>query len=157
MLTISFMQLRHPTVQRKFGVRETKEGTSLPLVRIDISKKASHERVRDVGNAVYNAMIAVANVPQHDRFQVVTRHEPDEIIYPEQGYLGVDYTQDLIIIQVTWVGGRSTEVKKGFYKHIADEIQAKQGVRRQDIWISLVDTGREDWSFGNGEMQYAPR
>ena len=78
------MQLRHPTVQRKFGARETKEGTSLPLVRIDISKTASPERVRDVGNAVYNAMIAVANVPQHDRFQVVTRHEPDEIIYPEQ-------------------------------------------------------------------------
>ena len=99
----------------------------MPLVRIDISKTASHERVRDVGNAVYNAMIAVANVPQHDQFQVVTRHEPDEIIYPEQGYLGVDYTQDLIIIQVTWVGGRSTEVKKGFYKHIADEIQRQAG------------------------------
>jgi 4-oxalocrotonate tautomerase len=157
MLTISFMQLRHPTVQRKFGVHETKEVPSLPLVRIDISKTASRERVRDVGDAVYNAMIGVANVPQHDRFQVVTRHEPDEIIYPEQGYLGIDYTPDLIIIQVTWVGGRSTEVKKRFYQHIADEIHAKQGVRRQDIWISLVDTGREDWSFGNGEMQYAPR
>jgi 4-oxalocrotonate tautomerase len=157
MLTISFMQLRHPTVQRKFGVHETKEGASLPLVRIDISKTASRERVRDVGDAVYNAMIGVANVPQHDRFQVVTRHEPDEIIYPEQGYLGIDYTPDLIIIQVTWVGGRSTEVKKRFYQHIADEIHAKQGVRRQDIWVSLVDTGREDWSFGNGEMQYAPR
>jgi 4-oxalocrotonate tautomerase len=130
---------------------------SLPLVRIDISKTASRERVRDVGDAVYNAMIAVANVPEYDRFQVVTRHEPDEIIYPEEGYLDIDYTPDLIIIQVTWVGGRSTEVKKKFYQHIADEIHAKQGVRKQDIWISLIDSGREDWSFGNGEMQYAPK
>jgi len=129
----------------------------MPLVRIDISKTASRERVRDVGDAVYNAMIAVANVPNYDRFQVVTRHGPDEIIYPEEGYLGIDYTPDLIIIQVTWVGGRSTEVKKKFYQHIADEIHAKQGVRKQDIWISLVDCGREDWSFGNGEMQYAPK
>jgi len=87
----------------------------MPLVRIDISKTASRERVRDVGDAVYNAMIAVANVPNYDRFQVVTRHGPDEIIYPEEGYLGIDYTPDLIIIQVTWVGGRSTEVKKKFY------------------------------------------
>ena len=78
-------------------------------------------------------------------------------IYPEEGYLGIDYTPDLIIIQVTWVGGRSTEVKKKFYQHIADEIHARQGVRKQDIWISLVDSGREDWSFGNGEMQYAPK
>ena len=68
-----------------------------------------------------------------------------------------DYTADLIIIQVTWVGGRSTDVKKKFYRHIADEIHAKQGVRKQDIWISLIDSGREDWSFGNGEMQYAPK
>jgi hypothetical protein len=51
----------------------------MPLVRIDISKTASCERVRDVGDAVYNAMIAVAKVPEYDRFQVVTRHEPDEI------------------------------------------------------------------------------
>ena len=42
-------------------------------------------------------------------------------------------------------------------QHITDEIHAKQGVRKQDIWISLVDSGREDWSFGNGEMQYAPK
>jgi 4-oxalocrotonate tautomerase len=102
-------------------------------------------------------MIRVANVPNYDKFQVVTRHEPDEIIYPEEGYLGIDYTPDLIIIQVTWVGGRSTEVKKKFYQHIADEIHAKQGLRKQDIWISLLDSGREDWSFGNGEMQYGPK
>jgi len=69
----------------------------------------------------------------------------------------IDYTPELIIIEVTWVGGRSTELKKKFYQHIADEIHAKQGVRKQDIWISLVDSGREDWSFGNGEMQYAPK
>jgi 4-oxalocrotonate tautomerase len=129
----------------------------MPLVRIDISKTASRERIRDVGNAVYNAMTTLANVPENDRFQVVTRHEPDEIIYPQDGYLGIDYTPDLIIIQVTWVGGRSTEVKKKFYKHIADEIHAKQGVRKQDIWISLLDSSREDWSFGNGEMQYGSK
>jgi len=157
MLTINIMRLKHHSVEPKFESSEPTEGDVMPLVRIDISKTASRERVRDVGDAVYNAMIAVANVPNYDKFQVVTRHEPDEIIYPEEGYLGIDYTPDLIIIQVTWVGGRSTEVKKRFYQHIADEIHAKQGVRKQDILISLVDSGREDWSFGNGEMQYAPK
>ena len=157
MLTINIMRLKHLSVEPTFESSEPKEGAVMPLVRIDISKTASRERVRDVGDAVYNAMIAVANVPNYDKFQVVTRHEPDEIIYPEEGYLGIDYTPDLIIIQVTRVGGRSTDVKKKFYQHIADEIHARQGVRKQDIWISLVDSGREDWSFGNGEMQYAPK
>jgi 4-oxalocrotonate tautomerase len=129
----------------------------MPLVRIDLSKNASVELIRAVSDAVYNAMVEVANVPPHDKFQVITRHTPDEIVYPEQGYLGIDYSPDIIIIQVTWVGGRSTEVKKKFYRRIADELHEKQNVRKQDVWISLVDSGREDWSFGNGEMQYAPK
>jgi 4-oxalocrotonate tautomerase len=129
----------------------------MPLVRIDVNKNASAARIRVVSEAVYHAMVEIANVPPHDRFQVITRHEADEIIYPEEGYLGIEYSRDLIIIQVTWVGGRSTEVKKKFYQRIADEIHEKEQVRMQDIWISLVDSGREDWSFGNGEMQYAPK
>jgi 4-oxalocrotonate tautomerase len=128
----------------------------VPLVRIDLNRNAPAERVRVVSQAVYDAMIAVANVPANDRFQVVTRHSADEIIYPEEGYLGVTYSPDLIIIQVTWVGGRSTDVKQQFYRRVADDIHHKAGVRKQDVWISLVDSGREDWSFGNGDMQYAP-
>ena len=67
------------------------------------------------------------------------------------------YSPDPIIIQVTWVGGRSVDVKKRFFRHIADEIHDRASVRKEDVWISLVDSGREDWSFGNGEMQYAPK
>ena len=129
----------------------------MPLVRIDINKDAPAERVRIVSQAVYGAMIEIANVPINDKFQIVTRHSADEIIYPEEGYLGNRYSSDLIIIQVTWVGGRSTDVKKQFYRRIADEIRAKAGVRKEDVWINLVDDGREDWSFGNGDMQYAPQ
>ncbi len=129
----------------------------MPLVRIDLSRDASPERVRAISEAVYQAMVEVANVPLHDKFQVVTRHAADEIIYPQEGYLGLRYSPDIIIIQVTWVGGRSTAVKKAFYRQVADTIHETQGVRKEDIWISLVDSNREDWSFGDGAMQYAPQ
>jgi phenylpyruvate tautomerase PptA (4-oxalocrotonate tautomerase family) len=129
----------------------------MPLVRIDLNNSAPAERVRIVSQAVYGAMTDIANVPANDKFQIVTRHSADEIIYPEDGYLGVQYSPDLIFIQVTWVAGRSTDVKKQFYRRVADEIHAKAGVRKEDVWISLVDVAREDWSFGNGEMQYAPK
>jgi 4-oxalocrotonate tautomerase len=128
----------------------------MPLARIDINKNASAALVRIVSDAVYRAMVEIANVPVHDKFQVINRHAADEIIYPEEEYLGIDYTENLIIIQVTWAGGRSIEVKKRFFHQIASEIHEKGGVRKEDVWINLVDTGREDWSFGNGEMQYGP-
>jgi 4-oxalocrotonate tautomerase len=129
----------------------------MPLARIDISKDASADLIRIVSEAVYRAMVEVANVPPHDKFQIISRHEVDEMVYPAEGYLGLHYTRDLIIIQITWVSGRSTEVKKQFFQQIADEIHEKGGVRKEDVWINLVETGREDWSFGNGEMQYGPK
>ena len=128
----------------------------MPLARIDISKDASPELVRIVGEAVYKAMTDVANVPVNDKFQVIHRHAADEIIYPAEGYLGVTYSKDLIVIQVTWVKGRSVEVKKRFYQQVATDIHEKGGIRKEDVFITLVDVSREDWSFGNGEMQYAP-
>jgi 4-oxalocrotonate tautomerase len=127
------------------------------LARIDLSKDAPPERVRVVSEAIYHAMAEVANVPLHDTFQVVTRHAPDEIIYPEKGYLGLNYTRDLIFIQVIWVNGRSVDVKKKFFHRVADEIHERAHLRKEDIWINLVNTNREDWSFGDGEMQYAPK
>jgi 4-oxalocrotonate tautomerase len=128
----------------------------MPLVRIDVSKTASSSLVRIIGEAVYDAMTALAGVPVNDRFQIITRHERDDLVYPADGYLGITYSNDIVFIQVTWVGGRSTEVKKAFYKTVADTIAEKGGIRHQDVVISLIDSGREDWSFGNGEMQYAP-
>jgi hypothetical protein len=32
----------------------------------------------------------IANVPLHDKFQVVARHAADEIVYPKEGYLGLN-------------------------------------------------------------------
>ncbi len=129
----------------------------MPLVRIDLNKSAPPELARAIGDAVYTAMVEIANVPPNDKFQIVTRHDDSELVYPAEGYLGVQYSRNIVFIQVTWVAGRATEVKKAFYKRIADDIEAKTGLAKSDIFISLVDSTREDWSLGNGEMQYAPK
>ena len=129
----------------------------MPLVRINLSKSASAETVRTVSEVVYDAMITVANVPANDKFQIINRHADDELVYPAEGYLGVTYTPGIVFIQVTWNAGRTIEVKKAFYKAVAEGIATKAGIRIQDVFISLIDVAREDWSFGNGEMQYAPK
>ncbi len=129
----------------------------MPLARINIARSASADTVRAISNVVYEAMVGVANVPENDRFQVITRHADDELVYPAEGYLGVTYTPNIVFIQVTWNSGRSVDVKKAFYKAVAHGIAERTGLRIEDVWISLVDVAREDWSFGNGEMQYAPK
>lgn len=128
----------------------------MPLARVDVAADTSPETVAAISEVIYDAMMKAANVPEHDKFQIINRHAKDELVYPAAGYLGVTYTPQIVFIQVTWNAGRSIEVKKAFYEAVAEGIHAKTGLRKEDIWISLIDVKREDWSFGNGEMQYAP-
>lgn len=127
----------------------------MPLVRIDVSDRTSPNTLASISEVIYDAMRSTANVPEHDKFQIIQRHPADELIYPEAGYLGVTYTPGIVFIQVTWNEGRTTEVKKAFYEAVAQGIHERTGVRREDVFINLVETKRENWSFGNGQMQYA--
>jgi phenylpyruvate tautomerase PptA (4-oxalocrotonate tautomerase family) len=129
----------------------------VPLVRIDLGKSYSPEVRQTIGEVIYQAMTEIANVPPHDRFQILTLHDDNQLAYPQRGYLGNNYTPGIIFIQVLWVAGRSTEVKKAFYRRIADRLHAEIGVRAEDVWITLAENAREDWSFGGGDMQYAPK
>ncbi|MDE1199004.1 MAG: tautomerase family protein [Pseudomonas sp.] len=129
----------------------------MPLVRIDVAAETSTETVAAIGDVIYEAMVSIASVPEHDKFQIVHRHAADELVYPAEGYLGITYSKNIVFIQITWNEGRTVDVKKAFYKAVAEGIHERTGLRQEDIWISLLDTKRENWSFGNGDMQYAPK
>jgi len=129
----------------------------MPLVRISVSDKHSPDDVNAIGDVIYQAMLDVANVPVNDKFQIIHRHAAGELVYPAEGYLGIQYTAGILFIQITWNAGRTIETKKRFYKAVAEGISQRTGTRIEDVWISLIDVSPENWSFGNGEMQYAPK
>ncbi len=127
----------------------------MPLVRIDIGPGHPTGFGRAVGEIVYRAMTTEISVPADDKFQIITQHHATELNIPKS-YLGIEYSEGIVFIQVTLNQGRTTELKKRFYKRIADDLHSELGVRRQDVFISLVEVNKENWSFGNGEMQYGP-
>ena len=127
----------------------------MPLVRIDLNKSYTQDISKKIGDIVYAAMEQEINVPKDDKFQIITRHESSEINIPDS-YLGIKYTPEIIIIQITLNGGRSIELKKKLYKKIAEELHTKLHIRKEDVFIGLVEVDKENWSFGNGEAQYAP-
>ena len=71
------------------------------------------------------------------------------------GRFGIRRTQDCVFIQLTLNAGRSLEQKKEFYKAVADGLHERLGVRREDVFINLIEVAKENWSFGNGVAQYA--
>lgn len=128
----------------------------MPFVRIDLSKKHPEGFAQQVGEIVYEVMVTHINVPQDDKFQVITKHDSNELVIPKS-YLGIEYSEGIIFIQITLNEGRTTEMKKIFYRAICEDLVKKLKVRPQDIVINLLEVNKENWSFGNGEMQYAPK
>ena len=126
----------------------------MPLVRIELPRGKSIEYRRTLGDVVYEAMIQTINVPANDRFQIITEHPPEELIV-DRTYLGIERSADCVLIQVFLNEGRTTELKKAFYRAIADGLNQRLGLRKQDVFINLVEMKKENWSFGNGEAQYA--
>ena len=126
----------------------------MPLVRISLRKGRPAEFRRRLGDAVHRALVAAFNVPEADRFQILTEHEPGDLVY-DPGYLGIVRTSDLVIIQLTVSAGRTLAQKRALFRQIADNVAAL-GLRREDAWINLVEVAKENWSFGLGEASYAP-
>lgn len=127
----------------------------MPLVRIDLLEGKTPEYRSRIGQIVYQAMVEALDVPQNDRFQVITEH-PKAGLQFDRDYLGIHRSDDCIFLQITLNSGRSVDLKQRFYKAVADGLHEELRLRREDVFISLVEVPKENWSFGNGEAQYAP-
>ena len=125
----------------------------MPLVRIELRKGKDTAYRKAISQVVHEALVGVG-VPADDRFHLVSEHEADNFVF-DPTYLGIDRTDDLVIIQITWNEGRTTEQKKTLFKTIAEGLAKSPGVRPEDVFVNLVEVKRENWSFGNGIAQYA--
>jgi 4-oxalocrotonate tautomerase len=125
----------------------------MPLQRIDVSTARSPEIRMRIADAIHRALVETIAVPADDRFQVVTAHPPGGLVFPK-AYLGIPH-QDPVLVQVTLSRGRTTEQKQALYKRMGELVQ-EAGIPPNELVVSLVEAGREDWSFGNGIAQYVP-
>jgi phenylpyruvate tautomerase PptA (4-oxalocrotonate tautomerase family) len=125
----------------------------MPLVRIDLRRGKSAAYRKAICDGVYRAMTESFGVPKDDRFMIVNEHDAENFIHADT-YLGLTYSGDLVLIQITANDTRTTAQKQTFYARIADLLAESPGLRKEDVWINLVEVKKENWSFGNGIAQY---
>ena len=126
----------------------------MPLVRIALMKGKPASFGKRVGEIVYRTMVDTINVPGNDHFQIITQHDENSLIY-DPTYLDIPRSDGIIFIQVTLNEGRTVELKKLFYRTVAERLHTELGVRPEDVLINLVEVRKENWSFGRGIAQYA--
>src|ERR1700744_5049293 len=126
----------------------------MPLPRVSLRRGKSPTYHQALLDGIYQAMRETFEVPEDDRFMIITEHEAGEFAYGAD-YLGIKRSDDLVIIQLTVSNTRSAAQKKALYRRIAEKLTANPGVPPENIFINLVEVLPENWSFGHGIAQYA--
>ena len=127
----------------------------MPLARISVGQDISSEYLQRISDAVHESMVTAFGVPTKDRFQVLTRHAPNELVFPPE-YLDIPHIGPVVFIQITCNEGRTVDMKKALFARLASSIEAGGAIKAADVIVSLVEVKKENWSFGNGIAQYAP-
>lgn len=126
----------------------------MPLVHISMlaGKPAAYRSA--IFDSLYRAMHEVFAVPADDQFMALTEHEPANFRFSPT-YLGVSRSADVIFIQITANNTRTLDQKQALYRRTVELLGESPGVRAQDVFISLVEVPKENWSLGMGLAQYA--
>jgi 4-oxalocrotonate tautomerase len=125
----------------------------MPLVRVSIRRGKPVAYRKAILDGIYRAMRSTFDVPEEDRFMVINEHDEADFSYSKT-YLGIDRTDDLVLVQLTVSNTRTVEKKQALYRQIVENLAADPGVRPEDVFINLVEVLPANWSFGRGIAQY---
>lgn len=126
----------------------------MPLVHVSLRTGKSEAYRQAIFDGVYRAMNEEFNVPEDDQFMTITEHTAANFRYGAS-YLDIARSDDLVFIQITANNTRTSEQKKALFRRIADLLGNNPEIRREDVFVNLVEVDKENWSLGNGIAQYA--
>jgi hypothetical protein len=117
----------------------------VPLIQIDLDRELFDSLGDKLSEAVHQAQLDALGIPSDDLFQVFTPHDKAELRF-DPGYNGVD-RQRLVLLRITMVHMYPVGTKQRLYRAVVERF-ADAGVRAEDILISVVENGFEDWYAG---------
>jgi len=127
----------------------------MPIAKIHVLEGQYDEaRLGKVSSAVQNGLISALGIPPEDFFQIFHvlprnqyRHTPS--------FLGLKYSDDLIVLEITFISGRSSEKRLGLLKALNDAVVAAAGISPDDLMIAFYEVPGDNISFGRGLAQRA--
>ena len=126
----------------------------MPLVIINLRKGRRAAVKRAMADAVHAALVAKLGIPTNDRFQLIREYDGDDFIHAD-AHLDLSYSADLVMLEISFIEGRSDEVKKDLLRDLNARLAASAGLRPDDLFVLFHDVGRANVSFGKGLAQRA--
>src|SRR5438552_5064422 len=127
----------------------------MPLAKIHVLEgRYDERRLSNVSKAVQDALVSILKIPSDDFFQII--HElPRNRFLHTPSFLGIKYSDDFIVLELTFISGRSKETRLALLKELNARIVAGAGISPDDLMIQLIEGPGENFSFGQGLAQRA--
>ena len=127
----------------------------MPVAKIHVLEgRYDEQRFTDMSRAVQEALIEVLKIPPDDFFQII--HElPRNRFLHTPSFLGMKYSDDFILLELTFISGRPKETRLALLKELNARVVAGAGISPDDLLIQLSEGPGENFSFGQGLAQRA--
>jgi hypothetical protein len=127
----------------------------MPVAKIHVLQGRYDEtRLDRVSNAVQHGLISALGIPPDDFFQIIHVLPPAQFRHT-RSFLGLAYSDDLILLEITFIAGRPKAKRLALLKALNDGVVAAAQIAPDDLVITLHETPGENISFGRGLAQRA--
>jgi len=127
----------------------------MPLAKIHVLEgRYDQSRMAKVSAAIQAALMNTLRVPPEDFYQLIFELPKSHFLHTPS-FVGMHYTDDLIILEVAFIQGRKKETRLALLKDINTRVAAAAGISPDDMMITLYEVPGENISFGQGEAQRA--
>lgn len=125
----------------------------MPLLHISLRAGKPEGYRQAIFDSLYRAMREALTVPEDDQFMTITEH--DAANFRHGNAYGVARSADVVYIQITMSNTRTVEQKKALFRRTAELLGESPGIRPEDVFVTVLDAAKENWSVGHGLAQFA--
>src|ERR1700732_988068 len=127
----------------------------MPLARVHVLQaQYDNTRLGKSAEAIQNALIEVLGVPTDDFFQI--HHVlPRDRYRHTPAFLGQRYSDDMILLELTFITGRPKESRLALLTSLNEKISAAVKISPADLVVMAYEIAGENVSFGSGLAQRA--
>ena len=127
----------------------------MPVAKIHVTEgQYDAARLSSVSAAVQDSLMSVLGVPPDDFFQII-QILPRKHFLHTPSVVGMTYSDDLIVLEITFISGRPKETRLALLKALNERVVASAGISPDDLVILLYEVPGENVSFGRGLAQRA--
>ena len=123
----------------------------MPITTINIKEGMTEEAIDQLQSSIHSCFMKAWGIPSNGGVYIINER-PQSRMRISRTMWGINRSeQPPLLLQIT-SSPRSKKLKLELFRVLAEELE-KQGVRKEDLFISITPTQPEDWSFGNGLAQ----